>query len=37
MKTDALIGWLARDAGFASRAGGRKAARADGKGMGHSR
>ncbi len=37
MKTDSLIDGLARDAGFASRAGGRKAARADGKGMGHSR
>jgi hypothetical protein len=37
MKTDSLIGWLARDAGFASRTGGRKAAGADCKGMGHSR
>jgi hypothetical protein len=37
MKTDSLIGWLARDAGIASRTGGRKAARADGKGMEHSR
>ncbi len=37
MKTDSLIGWLARGAGIASRTGGRKATRADGKGMGRSR
>jgi hypothetical protein len=37
MKTDSLIDGLARDAGFASRAGGRKATRANGKGMEQSR